>query len=275
MKIGLALSGGGVLGVAHLGVLKLIEKEKIQMNYISGTSAGAIIGALFAAGGVAKVEAFLDDLKNQGLFSRANLIFGGLPDKTFETIRTTLQKHLPNKFYDLNINFVCVATHFAEGSPVYLESGDLVDALMASSAFPGAFPAQDIDGKSLIDGGISRNLPAGILRKKGVDFVIGSSLYNIKVMDKFDVEGNEPGRLLSTLRSIDIMQKELARYEMKKCDYVFTPPVETFSWFHFSKMADIRAIGEEYANANSAEFLKELKRHHKEKGFLSALFARK
>lgn len=275
MKIGLALSGGGVLGVAHIGVLKMIEEQNIPIKYISGTSAGAIIGALFAAGGVARIEAFLADLKEQGLFSRANLIFGGLPDKTFETIRATLQKHLPEKFYDLNISFVCVATHFAEGSPVYMESGDLVKALMASSAFPGAFPSQDIDGKSLIDGGISRNLPAGILRKKGMDFIIGSSLYNIEVMDKFDVEGKEPGRLLSTLRSIDIMQKELARYEMKKCDYVFTPPVETFSWFHFTKMAEIREIGEAYAKSHTAEFLKALKRHHKEKGFLSALFGKR
>jgi NTE family protein len=271
MKIGLALSGGGVLGVAHLGVLRQLEKNKIKVSHISGTSAGAIIGALYSHGGVDLVETFLDDVQDQGLFD-TNKILLNIPSNIFSKIEATLQRMLPEKFSDLKIDFVCSVTNFAEGHSEFLSEGLLVPAIMASSAFPGVFPSRDISGKSFVDGGITRNLPAGILREKGADFVIGSSLYNIKKMPDFNRKGTEPGRFLAVTRSLEIMQKELANYEAKMCDFCFMAPVETFNWFNFDKAREIEKLGDEHAALEIVNCLKILKAKDK-KGFWRELFS--
>jgi len=258
MKTGLALSGGGVLGVAHVGVLRQLELNNVKIDLISGTSAGAIIGSLFATGGFEMVQNFIEDIAAQGLFERKSLLLKPLPDKIFITVQETLRTYLPSTFEELKTNFICTVTNFAEGKPEYITSGRLVEAVMASSAFPGVFPAQDLNGKSLIDGGITVNLPATILRKNGTDFVIGSSLYNIVKMEEYNVEGNTPSRFLVLKRAIDIMQQAMAESEVKVCDYCFAPPIEVFNWFDLERMTVIRQIGEDYAKRHFPELLAKL-----------------
>ncbi len=258
MKIGLALSGGGVLGIAHLGVLEEIEKEGIKIDQICGVSAGAIVGALFADGGIRRVNEFWSDLESSGLFKTNRIIFNLNPDKVFTTIAHTLKKHLhAEKFYDLPIKFSCIATDIADGSMHVLKDGNIVEAVMASAAYPGVFPVQRIGDHNYIDGGVTRNLPAGILRKNGADFVIGSSLYSVAKLEKYDKNGElKISRVEVMFRALDVMQKEMAEAEMKSCDFCFNPPVESFRWYNFDKMAEIKKIGEEYAE----EFFPKLKK---------------
>jgi len=271
MKIGLALSGGGVLGVAHIGVLEELEKHQIKINSITGTSAGAIIGALFASGGVEMVNNFIAELEKAGLFNPKKLILKPIPDLIFETVRKTLRKFLPEKFYDLNIRYSCVATNYSNGETEVLSSGNLVDAIMASSAFPGIFPAQEINGKSLMDGGMSMNFPASLLKGK-VNFIIGSSLYDVPLLAKYDKVGVNPNRFDSARRSVDIMQKKMAQYEQKYCDFCFTPPIETFNWFNLDKMPAIRKIGREYATEKIGSLLVAIEKRETSKGFWRGLF---
>jgi len=259
MKIGLALSGGGVLGVAHIGMLRVLSRNNIKIDYIAGTSSGAMVGALFNQGGTELIEKFLDDLDAQGLFNLQKFLLKPDPNKIFNSVADTLRKYLPEKFEDLKISFCCMATDFAKGEPVILEHGDLVSAIMASSAYPGVFAAQEVNGKSFIDGGISLNLPAGILQDKKLDFIIGSSLYNVMEMGKYDQEGVNPSRIVSAKRALDILQKTLASVEIEKCDYCFTPPVGTFNWYDFDRINELFEIGDDYAKRHCDEFLSVLK----------------
>lgn len=262
MKIGLALSGGGVLGAAHLGLLSELEKNNVKLDIVSGTSIGAILGLLYIDGGMKSVESFLDDLKGAGIFSKGNIKFA-LPDKVFEQIKISLQKIVRAKnFYDLPIKFCCVATDLESGEAVVLENGNVVDAVMASSAYPGVFLPQEIHGKLLVDGGITINLPTKILKDKKADFIIGSSLFGIsKFEDLGDRQKYKVNRIKIALRSLDIIQKELAQRDMKKCDFCFDMPVNDYQWYHFDKIDEIRKAGEEHATEEIKKLIKLLGDH--------------
>lgn len=272
MKICLALSGGGVLGAAHISILKEIERNNIKISSISGCSAGAIIGALFADGGTKSTELFLDDLEKAGVFTKASLKFA-LPDKLFAQVRQSLDKTLKaKKFYDLDIDFSCVASDMLNGEMVVLKSGNLVDAIMASAAYPGVFAPQEINGKLLVDGAITRNLPAGLLKNKKSDFVIGSSLYKVGKINKQENGKNKLNRFSTVLRALDIMQKELADLEAKHCDFLFAPPVDNFNWYSFDRLQEIRQISDEYAKTQII-FLKQEIKKKDHKGFWASIFA--
>lgn len=259
MKIGLALSGGGILGVAHIGTLEQIEKNKIKIDMISGTSAGAIMGALFAVGGTSKIDTFLYELKLNRYFSPKEVILSFSPTKLFENMKAILKYYLPTNIENLPIKTYISATDIATGENVIYEKGNLIRAVMASSAFPGVFTSQEIKGQSVMDGGITNNLPAKILRERGADYVIGSSLHRLRQIRKFHRYGISPGRLESSIRAIDILQKELTEYEMKECDFCFVPPVEDYAKFRIDKVDEIKEIGRKNAKANIDDLLKRLK----------------
>lgn len=263
MKIGLALSGGGVLGAAHLGLLDEIEKNNIKLTMISGTSSGAIIGALYANGGMAKINQFITLLEKDGFFSKKSLAFN-TPDKIFSKIKLALKETLStDNFYDLSISFFCTVTDIASGEKKIISKGSLIDAVMASSAYPGVFPVQNIDGHHYIDGGVTSNLPAKILKEKGADFIIGSSLYGVSKL-KTDEQGSlKTNRIEVAMRAIDIMQKKLAEAEEKFCDFYLHPEVESFSWYRFDRFNEIRQQGNMYVGEEMARLLAKLKKTKK------------
>ncbi len=272
MKIGLALSGGGVLGTAHVGVLEELKRNKIEVQQICGVSAGAIIGALYADGGIKSINNFIHDLEKCGLLGSKKIIFQLNPDKIFQQIRNSLKGNLKaEKFYDLPVSFSCVATDVVNGEMAILNSGNIVDAVMASAAYPGVFPVQKIGDKFYIDGGVTRNLPARILRNNKCNFVIGSSLYSVAKIEKSEEKETKIGRIGAAIRAFDIVQKEMAEMEMAACDFCFNPPVESFRWYNFQHYSDIRILGEEYAKKEMPKLLKELK-NKKEPSFWQRLF---
>ncbi len=204
-KIGLALSGGGARGAAHIGVLKILEEHRIPVDYIAGTSMGAIVGGLYASGMSAQelealishidwADAFADKIprqdrsfrrkrdddlylvKNKPGFSGGKLKFPpGILDG--QKIDLLLKKHtLPvlavRDFDDLSIPFRAVATDLATGDAVVLDHGDLALAMRASLSIPLVFAPREIDGLLLADGGVSSNLPIDVVRRMGADVVI-------------------------------------------------------------------------------------------------------
>ncbi len=280
MKIGLALSGGGAMGAAHIGVLELLDQQKIKVDYISGTSAGAIVGLLYCDGGIELINIFLNELEDQGLLSRATLLIRR-NETIFSKIKTVLRGVITAKdFADLKINFCCVATDLVTGEPVVLDSGDPVAAVMASAAYPGVFPSQKIKGKVYIDGGLTKNLPAGILKEHGADFIIGSSLYSIPKIKDVDLllekDKVDIGLLKNAIRSLDIMSQELARYEMANCDFCFTSPVDEHNWYDVHKVLEIKELGQKYALGKSQELIQSLHGSNlkKRKGFWDIMLRR-
>ncbi|MFA4995670.1 MAG: patatin-like phospholipase family protein [Patescibacteria group bacterium] len=275
MKIGLALSGGGALGAAHIGIIEELEKNKIEIDSICGTSSGAIIGLLYTYGGLKTVNHFFDELNKVGLFNKTNLIFKR-NTTIFSDVENILRQCVKtDEFYKLKIKFSCVATDLKNGNSIVLKLGDPIKAVMASAAYPGVFPIQKIGTKYLVDGGLTRNLPSGILKKQGLDFIIGSSLYGLKKFDKFDSDGNVKANPIDiAVRSLDIMQKELANYEAESCDFCFQPEVNDYRWYHFDAINDIRLTGKECAAKHIDDLSKKICSHNiiKKKKFWDRLF---
>ena len=204
VKVGLVLSGGGAKGMAHIGALKVIEEAGVKIDYIGGTSMGAIVGALYASGYSASQ---LDSIFKNINFNR--LIGDVLPrgTKTFyekedseryalnlpfdnfrisipqgfsggQNIYHELVKHLYHvkdieDFNKLPIPFVCIATNVETGKQVKLESGYLPEAIMASGTLPSLFEPSTINGMVLIDGGVVNNYPIEEVRNMGADIIIG------------------------------------------------------------------------------------------------------
>ena len=203
-RIALVLSGGAARGSAHVGVLKVIEETRIPVDFIVGTSMGAIIGGMYAAGSSPEEmdrllastdwnDLFSDrpsrkhlsfrrkqeDLESlikiemgwkRGLTFPSSLVAG---DKMMFYLRKlTLQTHGVSKFDSLPVPFRAVATDVENGELVVLSKGDLAEALRASMAIPGVFAPQEINGRLLVDGFLSQNLPVSVAREWGADVII-------------------------------------------------------------------------------------------------------
>ena len=203
-KIGLVLSGGGAKGLAHIGVLRVLEEQGIEVSYIGGTSMGAIIGGLYATGYNAHqidsifkttdYDALIQDYiprSSKNFYEKRNdeLYALTLPfDKMRIGIPRALSKGLYNfnlisrlthnvrhikDFNKLPIPFLCIATDIETGQQVLLNKGSLPQAIIASAAFPSLYMPVEIDGKLLIDGGVVNNYPIQEVKNLGADIIIG------------------------------------------------------------------------------------------------------
>lgn len=171
-KVGVALSGGGARGIAHLGVLQALDDMGVEIEALSGTSSGAIVGALYA-GGMAPKEA-LQLFKKAKLykFMRPAISRTGL--LKIQRLRGLFRQHLPqDSFQGLQKKLTVVATDIVQGQSKYFSEGDLIDSILASCCMPVIFEPIKIDGISYIDGGILNNLPIEPLQSS-CDIIIGS-----------------------------------------------------------------------------------------------------
>lgn len=173
-KIGIALGGGAVRGLAHIGILKVLEKNQIPVSFIAGTSIGAIIGGLYAAGvssfELEKIALNLGKGRAWELFlpslSHSGFISGGHITKYLKTLISD------SDITTLNIPFSAVATDFFTGIKYVFEKGSLLDAIKASSSVPVVFTPAVIGDRILIDGGLSVPLPTSVVRDMGAEIVL-------------------------------------------------------------------------------------------------------
>ena len=282
VKVGLVLSGGGAKGYAHVGVIKVIEKAGIRIDYIAGTSMGSIIGALYASGyngheldSILRVhdisELIQDKLprdassfyqkENTGKYAlRLPIEKGkiGLPSAVSKgqnifNLYTQLTEHVHGveDFSKLPIPFFCIATDLETGEEVVLDHGFLPEAIRASGSFPGLLSPVNIDGKLLVDGGIVNNYPVKKLKEKGVDYIIG-----------VDVQGEL--RLERNLNSLSGILMQIAGFKMyedikekvKMTDVYLKPNISKFNDFTFDKVDEIIKVGEDVANEHIEELIK-------------------
>lgn len=184
MKIGLVLSGGGIRGIAHLGVLQALSEAGIKFNMISGTSAGSIVGALFAQG-IEPAEILKVFMKTH-LYKYIRPAFGAKGLMSLDKIRPLLLEYLPHdSFEGLKIPTVITATNFNDCKVAYFRSGELINPILASSAIPVFFKPIHIGGKIYIDGGILNNFPVEPIKSE-CDFIIGSSCNHLPEADKIE-----------------------------------------------------------------------------------------
>lgn len=253
MKTGLALSGGGALGIAHLGVLEGLESTQIHIDTVCGTSAGAIVGLLYAAGGVKFVTRFFDDLSAYTAINPRNILKIRNPAGFFMQIERLLREIVQvDSFEQLRIPFSCNATNVESGKGFVLSSGDPVQCAMASAAYPGVFPMQKIGKNNFIDGAISLNMPVSPLRKQGVDFVIASSVYCLTPLSH---DADKLNTFQIAARALEIMENCINSYELQNADFIFTPPVMGYTWFQFQEFDNILQVSRPYAEQRVAQLI--------------------
>ncbi len=179
MKIGLALSGGGARGIAHLGVLKALEELKLKPEHISGTSAGSIVGAMYSAG--YSPDFILDKIISLGVKSHIKFALNRFGLFSLEKVENIFLELIPhNTFENLKIPLTICAVDILNGEIVYFNKGELAKPILASCCIPGIFEPIKFNGKTFIDGGVLNNLPIEPLEAV-CDFIIG---VNVTPIDK-------------------------------------------------------------------------------------------
>jgi NTE family protein len=230
-KIGLALSGGAARGLAHVGVFDVLLQEGIAIDMIAGTSAGAVMGAIYASGQNANkmIEHALDSRWKQipmidPSFPKTGFIKG---KKIMKLLSSFLGGDI--NFADLKIPFACVATDIDTGEEVVISSGSVPDALRASISIPGIFTLVKREGRYLVDGGLTTPVPVNVVRRMGADFVIAVNV-NPTVSHRLGKSGRarvkvrkEPNLFQIIMQSIYITTNAIARNNLMAADIVIEP----------------------------------------------------
>ncbi|MDO9509710.1 MAG: patatin-like phospholipase family protein [Candidatus Magasanikbacteria bacterium] len=246
MKIGLALGGGGARGLAHIGVLKALEKNNIKIDLVSGTSMGAIVGAFYTAGiPLAHLEALATSTDWKKLFS---LFDPKLKDGLFggEKLINFLKSELGDlEFKNLKKPLFITATDSATAEIKIFNTGKIIPALRASSSLPIVFNPVKNKKNILIDGCFSLPVPVTPLVKAKADLIIAVNLD----ADYFTKNKNRATNLFNTINNgILLLRHHLAAANCDKAQLVIKPKVGQYNWYDFFKAKEIIKSGEIEAN---------------------------
>lgn len=282
LRFGLALGGGGARGLAHIGVLKVLEEEGVSIDVIAGTSSGALIGALYACGYSAssiekkaiefldskeykraRLEFLQDELGEEGStrikkivsYAKWKLIYNLslvklalVSEKRIEGIVNSL---LPDRnIEDLEIPFGCVSTDLTSNGELSFTRGPLREAVRASVTIPGLFPPLKWRGRRLVDGGAVNLVPVEVAFKLGADLVVA-----------VDVQGSFPRSSPQEMKTgLDVILRTsyisglfLNEFRLAKADLVIKPGVGDIHWVNFDKLHYCIEKGEESTRARLAE----------------------
>jgi NTE family protein len=277
-KVGLVLSGGGARGAAHLGVIKVLEKNHIPIDAIVGTSMGALIGGLYASGkSTTEIENLLlstpwkkiisHDYKRKDIPFRRKSVERDFATDTKMGINSdnevafapglfkkhgmlhflqnqTYDVHTVKSFDDLSIPFRAVASRLEDGESVVLSKGSLAEAMYASLAIPGAFAPINIEGNALVDGGVINNLPIDVMREQmDVDTIIV-----VDISTPYDKNASYNGYLAVTSQLINILMRKnvelsLASMKNKSNEILLTPNLDGYTPLDIEKYSEIMKIG--------------------------------
>ncbi len=236
--IGLALGGGFARGIAHVGILKVLEEEGIPVRFIAGTSVGALIGAAYCSGlSVAELEEVAHKVRFN-TFARWTLSRFGFA--TNDRMVSFLTRTLKTKtFEQLRIPLAVVATEFSSGEGAVFRTGSLIDPVRASCAYPGMFLPVNIDGRCFVDGMLSHPVPTLPLREMGAQRVLAVQLkgsWSCKSAPRhlFDVIG----------QSFAIAQDRMSDGWRKAADLVIEPDVAGFDFDDFKRAGELLRVGE-------------------------------
>jgi NTE family protein len=258
--VGIALSSGNARGMAHIGVLKVLEDEGIPIDMIAGTSAGAVFGSLYAAGRPFKeIIEFAEGVRHKYNFitgfrfwdfrvpPRAGLIKG---EKVLEYFR----KVLSNKtFDDLSIPMYIIATDLISGEEIVFDRGPVAEAVRASMSVIGVLEPAPVAGRFLIDGGSVNPVPSQLLADRGANIILASnvipSLEDRLNRRELKREGKVPNAFGIIMGAMEIMESEIIRTRMGPVDVLISPNIARYSTFEYDKVQELIKRGEEAARA--------------------------
>ncbi len=255
-KIGLALGSGGLKGFAHVGVIKVLEENNIPIDFIAGSSIGALVGGLYAANkDIKQLEEIIfttDVKKGLGLLDPC-LSKGFLRGRKIEEF---VNHYLYRKnFDDLKIPLAVVATNLRTGEAEIIQSGDLTSAIRASISVPIVFQPVKREGKLLIDGGMTMPIPIKVLKQMGADIVIAVNLYNA-----FERPKRFPKISMSLIgnETLEIMLYQITKRDIVEADVAIAPDVDGYSVLEaLRQRRKIFRLGEEVAR-EKINLIKEL-----------------
>lgn len=256
-KVGLALGGGGLRGFAHIGVIKILVENQIPVDYIAGTSIGALIGGFYATKkDIFGLEKFALDLQTLSIVSLfVDPSFKGFASgkKLFNFIESYIDQI---DFQKLKIPFTTVATDLISTKIYTISSGSVTQAIRASCALPTLFPPVSFEDKLLVDGGLGMAVPVEVVRKMGADIVIAVNLDENFPEKKLTAN---PGLTELATRSIYIMEHYLSQENVKTADIVIAPQIAAVTWkslLNQSERQKIIKIGEEATKIKITEIKK-------------------
>jgi len=237
-KIGVALGGGSALGFAHLGVLESLEENNVSIDYISGTSAGAVAGVLYAFGvSFKEIEKEAEQLTWKKL-AKINPSKLGVASNV--AIREILERQIGKKtnLEDAPIPLAIVTTNIDNGEKVVLKSGNAIEAVMASSCLPGLFSPVEIDKKMLVDGGIVENVPISPLKEFGAEIIIGVNLLRHRKYEK-------PKSIIGVLvNSFDMINHRIsAQPKHSDANFLIEPDLSDYYMGDLKKWKQISKLG--------------------------------
>jgi NTE family protein len=241
LRIGVALGGGFARGIAHLGVLRVLEQEHIPVDYLAGTSSGALLAIAYASGhSIPEIVAQASATRFKD-FGNWKLSWLGLASN--QKLEHYPRKYLGvSTFEDLRIPLAIAATDLGTGEPVFFTSGPLGPALRASCAYPGMFVPVELEGRTLVDGFLAAPVPVDAARNMGADIVIAVFLEA--------ANNRKPASIVDVIGlSFAILQRHADLEWRRAADIIVEPVVKDFLWDDFEKTAELMEAGEVAARA--------------------------
>ncbi|NLP57810.1 patatin-like phospholipase family protein [Lutibacter sp. B1] len=271
VKVGLVLSGGGAKGFAHISAIKAIEKAGVRVDYIGGTSMGAIIGALYASGYTGEqldsivrtidfMKVIADNLPRKSIpfyekeygekyaitlpikNKKVGIPLGLTYGQGVQNLITNLTQHVSNieDFRKLPIPFICITTNMETGEQEIMDKGFLPEAVNASGAFPTLFSPIEVDGKLLTDGGVVNNFPVDEVRAMGADVIIG-----VDIQSGLEKKENLDSAVKVMNQIVGFQMYNTLEEKRNKVDVLIKPDTKGYNVVSFDKVEEILALGEE------------------------------
>ena len=265
-KIGLALGSGAARGLAHIGVLSVLEKEGIPIDMIAGTSIGALIGALYAQG---KNADQIKDLVIEVGSKRFSLLADPALPKTGlikgQKVKNVLKSVIGNiDFKDLKLPFACVATDINSGEEVVIRQGLVWEGVMASGSIPVILPVFKWQGRYLVDGSSVTPVPVSLLKRMGADFIIAVNVIpdvdsRVELANEGHTEAKAPNIFSVIMQIINIPIYRVVEYSLSGADVVIEPQVASIGHFDFHRTQECILQGELATQASVLEIKRQLK----------------
>lgn len=244
IKIGLALGGGAARGFAHIGVIKALEAQGIYPDIVVGTSAGSVVGALYAAGNTGfQLQKLAFDMDEAAISDWAMPLFGKSTGVLKgEALQAYVNKAVNNQPLEkLKVPFGAVATDLKTGQPILFQRGNTGMAVRASSSVPGVFQPVTISGRSYVDGGLVAPVPVRFARDMGADFVIA-----VNISTQADVQATVSS-VDVIMQTFSIMGQRINQYELKDADIVIAPSLGKMAGNDFAGRNQAILAGEQAA----------------------------
>ncbi|MBI3657788.1 MAG: patatin-like phospholipase family protein [Acidobacteria bacterium] len=251
-KVGLALSGGAARGLAHIGVLKVLDEYKIPIHYIAATSVGSIIGAAYAARvPITNMIKIAETMRWRDLGSVSFRLMGLSDSSRMEKF---LRGILPvATFEELEIPLQVTATNLTTGELIVFKQGDLFRAIRSSCALPWVYAPVDVDGVLVADGGLTMSIPCRVVKDMGADIILA-----------VDIRGNLSAKIPRNMfqvvmQSMAILGYGMRDYQVQEADLVIAPDVNDIGWDELARAKEAIAAGEKEARLRLSELLKIVK----------------